>query len=492
MGKFETTLHRQAPQRAEAAYADFSERGLPRLGAKTLAIASGAIECLLIATACYQSGALYHRLVFGQLPYATFYLAATFCLAVTFVAPSGFSREYSIKRLLDPKAEMRSVFARWNVAYALFVLALFMTHATDFYSRGSIAVQYGAGLASAILIRLSIARLATIALEKGILIGNRVLVIGEAPAINETVRQLRRDSRGAEIVATIDLDPLLARSSVDGIRFALEKAEAISRRYNIDDIVICLPWSKSEAIRDFVDGLASIPATIHTVPDPTWRFMSEPALAHVGGICTIRLARTPLTRKDQIIKRAFDLSVSSLLLILSAPFLLLIAALIKLDSRGPVIFRQRRNGFNQQEFRVFKFRTMTTLDDGPVIPQATRNDQRITSLGKILRATNIDELPQLLNVIRGDMSLVGPRPHAVAHNDIYEERIRLYARRHNVKPGITGWAQVHGFRGETDSIQKMRDRVEHDLHYIDHWSLVLDIKILFMTVFSLRSYRNAY
>jgi exopolysaccharide biosynthesis polyprenyl glycosylphosphotransferase len=220
--------------------------------------------------------------------------------------------------------------------------------------------------------------------------------------------------------------------------------------------------------------------------------MSEPVLAHVGGICTVCLARTPLTRKDQIIKRAFDLSVSSLLLILSAPLLLFIAALIKLDSKGPVIFRQRRNGFNQREFRVFKFRTMSTLDDGPVIRQATRNDQRITSIGKILRATNVDELPQLLNVILGDMSLVGPRPHAVAHNNIYEERIRLYARRHNVKPGITGWAQVHGFRGETDSIQKMRDRVEHDLHYIDHWSLMLDIKILFMTLFSLRSYRNAY
>jgi lipopolysaccharide/colanic/teichoic acid biosynthesis glycosyltransferase len=180
------------------------------------------------------------------------------------------------------------------------------------------------------------------------------------------------------------------------------------------------------------------------------------------------------------------------LLVLGSPLLLAVALLIKLDSKGPVIFRQRRNGFNQQEFRVFKFRTMTTLDDGPVIRQATRDDGRITAAGKILRATNIDELPQLLNVLLGNMSLVGPRPHAVAHNNAYEERIRLYARRHNVKPGITGWAQVRGFRGETDSIQKMRDRVEHDLYYIDHWSLFFDIKILVMTLFSLRSYRNAY
>lgn len=220
--------------------------------------------------------------------------------------------------------------------------------------------------------------------------------------------------------------------------------------------------------------------------------MNDPALARVGGMYTIRLARTPLTRKDQFIKRAFDLTAASTLLLLASPFLFLIALLIKLDSKGPAIFRQRRNGFNQHEFRVFKFRTMTTLDDGPVIQQATRNDRRITPIGKILRATNLDELPQLLNVITGDMSLVGPRPHAVAHNNAYEERIRLYARRHNVKPGITGWAQVRGYRGETDSIQKMRDRVEHDLYYIDHWSLFFDIRILLMTLFSLRSYRNAY
>jgi lipopolysaccharide/colanic/teichoic acid biosynthesis glycosyltransferase len=180
------------------------------------------------------------------------------------------------------------------------------------------------------------------------------------------------------------------------------------------------------------------------------------------------------------------------LLILSAPFLALVALLIKCNSKGPVIFRQRRHGFNQHEFRVFKFRTMNALDDGPVIRQATRNDNRVTWIGRFLRATNIDELPQLLNVIMGDMSLVGPRPHAVAHNNIYEEKIRLYARRHNVKPGITGWAQVRGFRGETDSVQKMRDRVEHDFFYIDHWSLLFDIKILAITLFSLRSYRNAY
>ena len=494
MGKIETSLHQQSSDRS--AHYDETLARTSRTNAimspQTLAVLSGGIECLLIAAACYQAGSFYHRLMFGQLPYATFYLAATFCLAVLFVVPCGFARDYSIKRLLDPRAQLQSIFLHWNYAYALFVLALFMLHATDFYSRGSIAVQYGAGLITALVARIVLMRIAARAIDKGQIVGSRVLMIGGSPLVENAAWQMQRNRKGVEIVSTIKLDLRYQEDESVHIHAALEKAEAFSRHGAIDDIVICLPWSKSETIAAFLDGLASIPATIHSAPDANWRWISEPALARVGGVYTLRLSRTPLTRKDQIIKRVFDLTVASGLLLAAAPFLLAVALLIKLDSKGPAIFRQRRNGFNQREFRVFKFRTMTTLDDGPVIRQATRDDGRITRIGKILRATNIDELPQLLNVILGDMSLVGPRPHAVAHNNAYEERIRLYARRHNVKPGITGWAQVRGFRGETDSIQKMRDRVEHDLYYIDHWSLFFDIKILVMTVFSLRSYRNAY
>jgi exopolysaccharide biosynthesis polyprenyl glycosylphosphotransferase len=206
----------------------------------------------------------------------------------------------------------------------------------------------------------------------------------------------------------------------------------------------------------------------------------------------MRLSRAPLTLRDRVVKRAFDLIAGSAILLACLPLFLLIALCIKLDSRGPVMFRQRRHGFNQHEFRIFKFRTMTTLDDGDVIRQATRNDMRITRVGRFLRRTNIDELPQLFNVIAGQMSLVGPRPHAVAHNNEYSEKIRLYARRHNVKPGITGLSQVNGLRGETDSIEKMRHRVEADLHYIDNWSLFLDIKIMVLTISSRKSFQNAY
>jgi lipopolysaccharide/colanic/teichoic acid biosynthesis glycosyltransferase len=166
--------------------------------------------------------------------------------------------------------------------------------------------------------------------------------------------------------------------------------------------------------------------------------------------------------------------------------------LIRLDSPGPIFFLQRRYGFNQREFRIVKFRTMTTLDDGGEIRQAARGDPRITRVGRWLRRWNIDEIPQLFNVLMGDMSLVGPRPHALAHNRDYERRISLYARRHNVKPGITGWAQIHGFRGQTDTDDKMRQRVEHDLYYIDNWSIWLDLRILAQTVLTPTAYRNAH
>jgi exopolysaccharide biosynthesis polyprenyl glycosylphosphotransferase len=183
---------------------------------------------------------------------------------------------------------------------------------------------------------------------------------------------------------------------------------------------------------------------------------------------------------------------ASLALLAMTPLLIAVAILIKLDSPGPIFFVQRRYGFNQQPFRIIKFRTMRALEDGAVVLQARRDDPRLTRIGRWLRRWNIDEIPQLFNVLTGDMSLVGPRPHAVAHDHDYEQRISLYARRHNVKPGITGWAQINGYRGEIDSDDKIRKRVEHDLFYIDNWSLWLDLKIIARTVLSPTAYRNAY
>ena len=183
-----------------------------------------------------------------------------------------------------------------------------------------------------------------------------------------------------------------------------------------------------------------------------------------------------------------------LLLVALSPVMLLIALAVRLDSAGPVLFRQTRYGFNNEEFTVFKFRTMRidTANPAAALEQARRNDPRITKVGRFLRRTSLDELPQLLNVLKGEMSLVGPRPHAVAHNEQYSRIIDEYFSRHRVKPGITGWAQINGLRGETDTAEKMRKRVEYDVYYIDHWSLLFDIRILFLTLFVGFINRNAY
>jgi putative colanic acid biosynthesis UDP-glucose lipid carrier transferase len=201
---------------------------------------------------------------------------------------------------------------------------------------------------------------------------------------------------------------------------------------------------------------------------------------------------TPFRGMRRAIKRLEDVTLGCLFLFMCAAPMLMIALAIKLSSKGPVLFKQPRHGENGREFNVYKFRSMSVMERGAVVTQAQRHDPRITPLGAFLRRTSLDELPQFLNVIAGDMSLVGPRPHAVAHNELYRTKILEYMRRHKVKPGITGWAQVNGHRGETDTLEKMIARVEHDLVYIQRWSLWLDVKIIFLTVFGRKVRQNAY
>jgi Undecaprenyl-phosphate glucose phosphotransferase len=462
------------------------------VGANTLPLLGAAFEFVALTLVIFEAGALYHRIAFGHLPMPLFYFLTAAALAAIFVLECALARDHSIKRQLDPRGQLRSAFMRWNSAYALWGFALFMLQATEFYSRGSIVAQYGCGLVAALAIRLCLTRLVESGIRSGLIRGRRAVLVGEHALVRLFLQRMRTLGRSANIVDVISID---ANEMRDARRTAaaLARIERLARLDDgIDDIVLAFSWSDRERIRNYLEGLAAIPATIHLAPDSRMAWVHDPVLARVGGHHTLRLSPAPLTLKDHVIKRVFDVTVALLLLLLLLPLLLLIALIVKIDSPGPSLFRQRRNGFNQHEFRVFKFRTMRSLDDGDVIRQAARGDARETRVGRVLRRTNLDELPQLLNVILGDMSLVGPRPHAVAHNDEYHQRIRLYARRHNVKPGITGWAQVNGFRGETDAIEKMQRRVEHDLYYIDHWSVAFDIKILLLTALSPNSYRNAY
>jgi putative colanic acid biosynthesis UDP-glucose lipid carrier transferase len=267
---------------------------------------------------------------------------------------------------------------------------------------------------------------------------------------------------------------------------------ADARASFIDRIYITFPMRAEERIRSVLTKLADTTASVYIVPDFFVFQMLHSRWTDIGGLPAVSVFENPLYGVDGLVKRVFDLVVAgALLMVLGLP-MSIVAIAIKVTSRGPVFFRQRRYGLDGQEILVWKFRTMTVCEDGSRVTQATKQDSRVTRLGAVLRRTSIDELPQLFNVAGGSMSLVGPRPHAAAHNEQYRKMIEGYMLRHKVKPGITGLAQVRGWRGETDTLEKMQRRVECDHEYIREWSLWLDVKILFRTIFVVLARKNAY
>lgn len=254
------------------------------------------------------------------------------------------------------------------------------------------------------------------------------------------------------------------------------------RRHRIDAIYLSLPMTTQQRVLNILDELRDTTASVYFVPD---LFVTDLIQGHLDNVCdmpVVSVCDTPFTGTSGLIKRASDIVLSLLILTLISPLLLGIALAVKYTSPGPIIFRQRRYGLNGEEIIVYKFRSMTVCEDGAAVAQAQRNDCRFTPIGAFLRKTSLDELPQFVNVLQGRMSIVGPRPHAVAHNELYRKLIKGYMVRHKVKPGITGWAQVNGLRGETETLDKMQSRIDHDLDYLRRWSLGLDLKIILMTV----------
>jgi Undecaprenyl-phosphate glucose phosphotransferase len=272
----------------------------------------------------------------------------------------------------------------------------------------------------------------------------------------------------------------------------VERAIAFARGSEIKEIFVAADLQRWSTIRDLIQRLCDLPLPLTLLPDENIVTLFRRTSRRFGSSVGIEFQRAPLSVPERIAKRALDLIVATLGIVLLTPMFLIIALAIKLDSPGPALFMQTRQGFNSKKFKIFKFRTMTALDDGATIKQAVRGDVRVTKIGTWLRKTSIDELPQLFNVLKGEMSIVGPRPHAAAHDDHYEQLISCYAFRHHVKPGITGWAQVNGCRGETPTLERMKERVDYDIWYVDNWSVLLDLKIIFGTVTELIRGRNAY
>jgi len=449
------------------------------------------IEMAIILLAAFASGSGYHWVFYESALPSRHCAVVGLIVGLLYALPFAFRGDYAIASLLSGRRSSWRVACVWTYVFLILGVIAFLTKSSSVYSRGWAIVFYLSGLLGVLTINWLAVRGLQRARAIGRIARQRVALVGFDRELDEIRARLQHDEDRVSVVGVVSLP---AGQSGSGELDAGVVREAVERMRGTqpDDVVVALPWSEVRLIEAIAREVSVLPVAVHLSGARLLDRFDSPRFTHVGSISALTLTPAPLTLLERTAKRSFDIAVASAALVALAPLLAIVAVLIALDGPGKVIFWQRRRGFNHQEFRIAKFRTMTTADDGDNIRQALRDDRRVTRIGSILRRCSIDELPQLWNVLRGEMSIVGPRPHAVAHDRHFEMRIAGYPRRLNVKPGITGWAQVHGLRGETDTDEKMRARVEHDLYYIDNWSLGLDFAIILRTVFSPRSHRNAH
>ena len=370
----------------------------------------------------------------------------------------------------------------WLLVVLLLTLFIFLLKVGSGVSRGSL-ISFGmAGGIALVTGRAVLQAPLRRAIDSGLLATRRAVLVGASDELSRLRHSDLLKKFGLTEIQRIQLPSIPDGQSDPSADFAkISFALGAARELGADEIVLAMRWDQADRIQLVSEQLRKSPLPVRLLPDKTVeRFLSLPAIA-TGPLPTLEMQRSPLSSFEQAAKRVFDIAGAGGMLVFFLPLMIVTALLIKLDSKGPVLFRQRRNGFDGRSFFIIKFRTMHVLEDGDMVVQAKPNDPRFTRIGEKLRRHSIDELPQLVNVLRGEMSLVGPRPHAVAHDDKFSKLIASYAHRQHVKPGITGLAQVNGLRGGTPAVEDMQRRVEQDLAYVEGWSFMLDLRILLRT-----------
>lgn len=384
-----------------------------------------------------------------------------------------------------------AIIKTWFLVFSVLAIAGYLLRISPNFSRATLTLYFAAGGTALIAIRRGARRILTRAMDTGALKARRVILIGDGRdmSLHDIRNTLSR--HGFSLVKAFELD--LEGGDPDfGLKLSPAAIARIAKAGEVDEILLAMPWANIEAIEAVLAKLRILPVPIRLLPDRAVAHYFTRPTTDIGLAKTVDLQRPPLRSWERAVKSALDFALAGAGLVVFAPLLIVSAIMIKLDSPGPVFFCQTRVGFNGRRFRILKFRTMRTLEDGDVVRQATVNDDRVTRIGRWLRRTSVDELPQLVNVLLGQMSLVGPRPHAVAHDNQFDHSISYYALRHHVKPGITGWAQINGLRGETPTIDLMVKRVEHDLWYIHNWSFRLDSIIILRTIGALMNPKDVY
>ena len=447
------------------------------------------IEFLAVASSAYFGSAVYH-FVGGH----SWHMAPAYMLAAVVIATLVLLSSIGFRNFFAFQRQARHIFLWGGVgavafAFSVFVTILFFTQSAEAYSRGSLIFQIGCVGITVVSARAVFYAWLQAAIASHRIEARRVALIGDAAHCSKFASRLK--AGGIQTIGTFRL-PNDSNTKEAITNRTIRKMISQLRALRADDIIVLAMNEFMPVMFNFTTSLAELPAGIHIVPVEALNVLASSQITEFDNLHTIQVQQPPLSMFDLGVKRAFDFTLAAIGLIALSPLFLVVSIAIRLDTPGPIFFRNTRHGFNNDTIRVLKFRSMTSIEDGGQFTQATENDPRITCIGRIIRRTNIDELPQLINVLRGEMSLVGPRPHATAHNALFDNVIAPFSRRHNVKPGITGWAQVNGYRGATDVLEKMQQRIEYDLYYIDNWSFLFDLKIIMMTLFSKKAYLNAY
>lgn len=456
-----------------------------RIGDLTIIGFSGVITYM--GSAMLHDQALSSR-YFSAIAIAVFVSAAIFQWAGVYQGSFLFSRRRYVERVVGA----------WGMTSALLIVAAFSLQVSEYYARAWAVGWFTVATCLLIAARILITGLGRDWANQG-RFADRTVIVGAGA---QGVRLAQHLEQHGDVCTNIVgfVDDRSSRIAPDTLTHPflgnIDELLKLVRENKVDQVFVALPWAAETRLRDIALEISTTPIRIHLAPDLVGFQFSDRSFSKVGSIPMLHLFDRPISGFDRVIKSMEDLILGSLLAVVALPVTALIAIAIKLDSPGPVFFKQKREGFNNNLINVWKFRSMRTdMTDENCATQTTKNDPRVTRVGLFLRKTSLDELPQLINVLTGSMSLVGPRPHATgtkSEGRLFEDVVDRYAARHRVKPGITGWAQVNGWRGETDTAEKIERRVEHDLYYIDNWSLFMDLKILGKTVNAIFKAENAY
>jgi Undecaprenyl-phosphate glucose phosphotransferase len=450
-------------------------------------------DALIVLVASVAGAVSYHTLSATPLPDLDAYFALGLIASFIHIVRQSGRSYYDFEQAAKPGVEIVEILICWFSTVLLLAFFAFLFKIGVSFSRGSFLVFSALAPVGLLAGRKFEKTVISRAVERGAIGRRNVVLVGDPEQVEGLESRDLLAMLGAGQVNWFPLvraDDPMQQTSCD-LKELTSVAKFI-RENACSELLLAVPWQDSARIDCLREQIKLLPVSAKLLPDGQIRKLSNYASSARQRILSIELQRAPLSVPERIVKRTIDIALSITAIVFFFPVLALCALAVKLEGPGPVIFRQTRKGFNGHQFTMYKFRTMTVQENGNSVTQAVRNDPRVTRIGKLLRASSMDELPQLLNVLIGDMSLIGPRPHALAHDNQFEKVLSDYAFRHHMKPGMTGWAQVNGLRGATPTVDLISRRVTLDLWYINNWSLWLDVQILIKTFFEVVRSRNAF